>query len=252
MKNKFFNSLAKSASKHSPEIYTAIAVAGLLSAVGATVYATIKSQKEVKKAEEKKGDSLDKKEIIETCWKNYIPVVVLTILSAGCMCKSTSTSMKRTAALATLYNLSNTTLQEYKESVKEIVGDEKAREISTKSTDKKIEKTLEANKEVVVSANSEVLCCDSISGRYFKSTVNDIGRAVNNVNKQLLYDMYISLNEFYDELELPHTDVGDELGWNLDDGLIEMEYGSKISEDGQPCILLSYNLSPRYDYSKLL
>ena len=137
MKNKFFNSLAKSASKHSPEIYTAIAVAGLLSAVGATVYATIKSQKEVKKAEEKKGDSLDKKRLSKTCWKNYIPVVVLTILSAGCMCKSTSTSMKRTAALATLYNLSNTTLQEYKESVKEIVGDEKARKSARNRPDKK-------------------------------------------------------------------------------------------------------------------
>ena len=57
--------------------------------------------------------------------------------------------------------------------------------------------------------------------------------------------MYISLNEFYDELELPHTDVGDELGGILDDGLIEMEYGSKNIRGWTALYTLSYNLSPQ-------
>lgn len=64
--------------------------------------------------------------------------------------------------------------------------------------------------------------------------------------------MYAALNDFYNEIGLSNTDMGDELGWNLDDGLLEISYGAMVADDGRPCITLDYHVAPRYDFSKLM
>jgi len=64
--------------------------------------------------------------------------------------------------------------------------------------------------------------------------------------------MYISLSEFYDALGLDHTKISDELGWNIDEGLIEITFSSQISDDGRPCIVVDYETAPRYDFYKFV
>lgn len=64
--------------------------------------------------------------------------------------------------------------------------------------------------------------------------------------------MYISLNEFYYEVGLRQTPVGNELGWNAnDDGLIDMKFSTQLVDD-QPCIVVDYHIQPRYDYARLM
>ena len=64
--------------------------------------------------------------------------------------------------------------------------------------------------------------------------------------------MYVSLSDFYDELGLDHTDISDDVGWNLDDGLLEVSFDSMILADGRPCITLEYHVAPKYDFAKLM
>ena len=61
--------------------------------------------------------------------------------------------------------------------------------------------------------------------------------------------MYVSLNEFYDELGLDHTKLGDDLGWNLDDGLIELNFSSQLAENETPCLVVDYNVAPNYNFA---
>ena len=61
--------------------------------------------------------------------------------------------------------------------------------------------------------------------------------------------MYVSLNDLYDELDLDHTKVGDELGWKIDDGLIELYFSSQLADDGTPCIVMDYVSAPKYNLS---
>ena len=96
-----------------------------------------------------------------------------------------------------------------------------------------------------------VLCCEPISKRYFKSTINVIDRAINHINRETLCNMYASLNDFYYEIGLEGTDYGDIIGWNSDKGLIEIRYSSQITKDVQPCLVLEYNIQPFNDYNKL-
>ena len=66
----------------------------------------------------------------------------------------------------------------------------------------------------------------------------------------MLTEMYISLNELYDELDINHIEIGDDLGWNIDRGLIDIDFSSQIADDGTPCIVLDFSIEPRYDFYK--
>ena len=63
--------------------------------------------------------------------------------------------------------------------------------------------------------------------------------------------MYVSLNDFYSEIGLPEVSIGEDLGWNMDDGYIEIDFSSQLSEDERPCLVLEFNISPRYDFRQL-
>jgi hypothetical protein len=68
----------------------------------------------------------------------------------------------------------------------------------------------------------------------------------------MLHDItgYVSLNEFYDEIDLDPTPLGENVGWNVNRGLIDIHFGSQIADDGRPCIVIDHNVVPIYDYDK--
>ena len=62
---------------------------------------------------------------------------------------------------------------------------------------------------------------------------------------------YVSLNEFYSELGLSPIKMGDDLGWNIDDREIRVDFSSQLAEDGTPCLVIDFSVSPKKEYSKL-
>jgi hypothetical protein len=73
-----------------------------------------------------------------------------------------------------------------------------------------------------------------------------INAALNKLSRDLMSDMYISLNAVYSELGLEQTKMGDMIGWHIDWGLIEPDFDTQISEDGRPCLVLDYRIEPKY------
>ena len=65
------------------------------------------------------------------------------------------------------------------------------------------------SREIILAGTGEVLCYDMSSGRYFQSTIEDIKRAENRVNKDLIHFMSASLSMFYEEIGLPPTSYSD-------------------------------------------
>lgn len=61
-------------------------------------------------------------------------------------------------------------------------------------------------------------------------------------------EMYVSLNEFYYEIGAKSIPIGDDIGWNVNDGLIEVNFSSTLSDDNRPCIVLEYRVGPKYDF----
>nr|DAH44045.1 MAG TPA: hypothetical protein [Caudoviricetes sp.] len=248
----FFKAARNTASKHSPEILTGIGIAGMITTTVLAVKATPKALKLMEDARYDKEEDLTVPEKVKVTWKCYIPATLLGVASVGCLIGANSVNLRRKAALATAYKLSETALAEYKEKVIETVGEEKAKDIRSAIAKDKMEKNPVTKSEVIITDKGESLFCDSISGRYFKSDMNTIEKAVNTINRRLLNEMSVSLTEFYSEIGLSPTSLSEELGWNMNEGQIEIDFSSQITDDGRPCIYIEYEIAPRYDYHKFV
>lgn len=235
--------------KRSPAILTGIGIAGMVTTTILAVKATPKALKLIEIAEDEKGVSLTGVEKIKTCWKCYIPTAITGVVSVGCLVGASSVSGRRNAALATAYKLSETALTEYREKVVETIGEKKEQLVREKVAEEQIKKNPVSKNEVFVTEKGNTLCLDSLSGRYFKSDIDQIKKTVNELNRRMLSEDYISLNEFYYELGLNGIQLGDDLGWNISKGYIDISFGSQIADDGTPCLVMNYDIAPRYDYS---
>lgn len=242
-----------SITKHSPEILTGIGIAGMITTTVLAVKATPKAIRLIEEAKEEKGEDLTKTETVKTCWKVYIPAAATCVASTACLIGASSVSIRRNAMLATAYKLSETAFSEYKEKVVETIGDEKEKIVREKVSEERIKKNPITKNEIIMTDYGDTQFYETLSGRYFKSDIEQIKKVVNYLNKDMLQDMFgtISLNEFYDELELERIDLGDELGWRVDKGLIEIDFTSKIADNGKPCIVLDYVNAPYYGFDKL-
>ena len=249
MKSNLFVAVRSGLTKHSPEILIGLGVAGLL---GTTVLAVRETPKVLKLLENKKNEldveKLSIKDTVKTVWKNYIPCAVLAVTSVACIVGASNISARRNAALAEAYAIGNKAFSDYKEEVINLLGEEKEKEIKERVADKLLKENPVTSKEVIITDNNEHLCYDEITGRYFKSSQNKIKEAQNVINDRLRDEMWVSLNDLYYELCLPNVRVGDDLGWNVDDGYLDIILSSRIAEDGTPCLTLDYSIGPRYDY----
>ena len=250
----FVKNIQTSLTKHSPEILMSFGFASMASTVIFAVKVTPKACRLIEAKEKELGvEKLTTVETVKTTWKCYIPAAVSAGVSVGCFLGANSVNNKRNAALAAAYTLSDTAFREYREKVVETIGEKKEQIVRDKVAEDKMKKDPVGKKEVIITEKGNTLCYDVISGRYFKSDIDKIKRAENELNKKLLREGYISLNDFYEELGLGYTKNGDDLGWNLDqDQWLEFSFSSQIAEDGTPCLVVDYNVAPKYGYSSFM
>lgn len=248
------NDIKGAASKHSPEILIGVGIAGMFSsvvmAVKATpkVYSTIEKEKEIRRLECE--PELTKLDIVKMSWKPYLPATIMFGCSTACIIGANSVNAKRNAVLTAACHVSERALAEYRDKVVEVIGEEKEKEIRDKVSKSRMEKDPVTNNTVIL-AKGETLCYDTISGRYFNSDVDKIKKAENELNHILITGDYCSLNEFYDMLDIPATEMGSAVGWNVKDGLVEIYFSAQIADNGQPCVVMNFDIQPTYNFDSM-
>lgn len=238
--------------KHEPEILMGMGISGLIFSTIWGIKATFKVSKIIENY--KKEHNLEKltpREYFKLSWKHYLPVVISVGVSVPCIVCGNRVSNKRYAALATAYTISETALQEYRDKTRELVGEKKAQQIQEAVNEETIKKTYhEGSSQIIMTNNGKSKFYEPLSGRYFESTWNDIQRAANELNARALGDVagIITLNDWFDALQLPRTSMGEEMGWSLTafsgSSLIDISISSHIAEDNTPCGAISYRKNP--------
>lgn len=250
---KLYRNVKSATIKHSPEILTGIGIAGMITttvmAVRATPKALILIEDEKKSA---KTDHLQPMEIVKTTWKCYIPAAVTGTMSVVCLVGASSVNAKRNAALTAAYTLSESTLRDYQKKVIETIGEKKEQTVRDAVAKERLEKNPVEHNEVIITAKGDTLCYDTVSGRYFKSDIDKLKKIENELNRTMRDEMYISLNDFYYEIGLDPVKLGEDLGWNINDGYIDLDFSSQLATDGTPCLVIDYGYGPRYDYRNLM
>lgn len=261
--SEFLRTAKVTMTKHSPEILTGIGIAGMIATTVLAVKATPKALILIQDEEIKKMDKqvkagkepneivqdLTLRETVKVAWKPYIPAAITGVASITCLIGASSVNAKRNAALAAAYTLSETALKEYREKVVETIGEKKEQTVREKVAKEQIDKNPVSKNEVIFTDKGKSLCFDPYSARYFTCDIETVRRAANTLNDQMLHSItgYASLNDFYDEIGLAHTDIGDEIGWNASN-LIKLDISSHVTDDDRPAIVVGHYNRAQYDY----
>ena len=267
--------VAGEVSKNSPVILTGLAVTGVVSTVVLGVKATPKAlaiiDDEVYERYEKSGfegsfaewlgikkedgylwsdrtNMLKKKEIVKLTWKCYIPTAAVGLATIVCIIGAHNIHLRRNAALASLYSLTESAFKEYQSKVVETIGKNKELKVRDEVVSDTIKRNPVGDSQVIFTGKGETLFYDQMSGRYFKNDIEKIRKVQNKLNKDLISEDFVSLNDFYFEIGLAPIKLGEEIGWYLDHGMLEVRFSAQLTENEEPCIALEYELVPRFAY----
>lgn len=254
--------------KNSPVILTVTAAVGVVTAVAITakVAPTAKeiiddSKKQIDILESK--DNLsdeekkeEKKEIIfETCKECaplIVPPIIVTGLTIGSIILSHKVNLRRQIALATACDISNKALEEYQEKAKALLGEKNEKlKIRDEIAGDYIAKNPPIESEIISTGHGDTLCFDPKSGRYFRCSPEIVKNVESKLNKKIFTLNYVPLNDLYYEIGLEPIDLGEDIGWNVMDSFIDIDFSSRVTNDNQPCLVLMYDVFARHDFRDL-
>lgn len=231
-----FKNLTNIIEQNSTVILTGLAVTGTISMAILAVEATPKAMQIIEDA--KCETNLEK---VKVAWKCYIPAGLVGVTTIACIIGANAINNRRNAALAGLYSMAQSTFKEYQEKVIQTIGENKERNVRDEIDKDKINRNPPLT-EYIYNGSGGVLCYDSYTGRYFNSDIEKIRKIINELNWNLRNDMFIPLNDFHYELGLGPTKIGNDIGFNIDNGLLEVKFSSQLTEEGKPCLVLNYNV----------
>lgn len=181
----------------------------------------------------------------------FVPPVITGSLTISAIIMAHRVSASKAAALAAAYGMTQSRFDEYRAKVAEKLTGPKKQGIDDEVAQDHVTRKPPTN-EVIILAGGDVLCYDMATGRYFRSTVEQIRRAEHVINNRLANCQYASLTEFYDEIGLPPTSFSDTVGWSAltQDMPFEVKLSTTMTPDEKPCIAIDFNILPTPDYAR--
>ena len=275
----FLNSLIKEANKipvvadkNAPMLLMIAGIGGLaatvISAVMATPLAIDKMDDEISRRYEEgeieyedipmsvnksdmayRFEELGPKQIVKSCWKCYVPTVILGALSISAFIGSYKVNTARLTAMTAMYEFTANAYDRYRRNVAKVSPKTEIK--ATKADrDEEVEEIPESKFDGL--PEGKEVCIDLFTGNVFYSTREDILIAIGKVKDRFLSgEMFVSLNEFYDEVDADHVLVGDDVGWTPDTYLMDIKFDS-VLRNGKPCLTIGYFANPRFDDRNLL
>lgn len=244
--------------KNGPDLCIGFGIVSMFAGTVSAAMATPKALKDIEKYKERrlKEDENYKFKPLDVfkagAWKHYIATFALSVGGAISICQGVRGKNERYAELLTLYSMSEDTLKEYQQKVIEKFGEKKEAEIHEEMAQEKVNDTQLVYNDVIITRYGDSLFLDPISNKYFTYDIEKIRAAVNRLNQRLMVEMYISINDLYDELNLKCIDDIADVGWNIEQGLINIQFRYVAGPDDRPCAVLDYSMNkPRHDYTSL-
>lgn len=249
--------------RNSPTILAGLGVAGLVSTGYMSYKAGSKAHDIMVKYHEDKGlikpdDKDAKKAILKETVKDLTPIllppIIMGAFSATCIIFSNRISTKRVAVLSAAYSIADSRLKDYQQKMLENLGEARAQKVREAIAKDDLSKDPVPNPTQIVVGDGTVLCKDYYTKRYFQSTPEKIGAAINSLTADVLCEMYVSLNDFFEKIGLEQIPMGDDLGWNADDALggkLPIYYTACLTSDNRPCLVIEYDICAREDFRNL-
>lgn len=230
-------------------IKAGIAMGGVVLTGASSAIAAIQSKEELEKMKfENKDKAPTKTEQFLRVGKYWIKTAVIAGGTIYLIYSVNDDGNKAIASLAAAYSMKDGELKDYKDKVYEIAGKKKAEDIRDSIEIDKVQQNPPREEAIENTGNGQTLIYDRVMGSYFRSDMQSVREAVNDINTTLIEDGYACLNDFYQLLGRKDLDIGDDLGWIYDPSheTLEVLYTSTLTDSGTPVMVISYNLTPIY------
>ena len=245
--NNLLNNVERFLKRNSSTILTVIGATGVVATTMLAVSATPKVMRLLEEAEKEKGEELTALETVRTAAPLYIPAAAVGVSTIACIFGANVLNKCQQASIMSAYAFLDNSYKEYKRRVIETFGDGVKETIMNKAAQEEADDLDIPEDE----DDGKELFFDYYSMRYFRSTMVDVLKAENAFNKRYALTGYASLNDFYDSLELPKEDYGNELGWSTDAiGVcpdyewIDFEHEKVKLDCGVECWIISMSREP--------
>ena len=233
----------KATQARSPELLTAAGISGVF----VTAYLTAKSttrairklDNEISPEDETKTEELIRK--TKLVGVDFIPPAVVGTATAACIFGSHKVSSRRTAAAVAAYSITNQAFNDYKDHVVDrlgVRGEEKVREAVV---EEKMAEHPKPPPELIPDAGGDVLCFDMSTHRYFRSNMERLKRAENEINSRILSEGEMSVKEFYEELGIWHAPIMGSIGWKSPNIMKLIVTGHISEESDEPCLAITFS-----------
>lgn len=252
--SRFAHRIAKFAADNSPTLLSAVGVTGALTTAYLTGKASFRAAEIIRDREEEDGYALDPKIRLKhrtlLVWKLYIPAAGTAALTVSAIIAANRIGVRRAAAMASAFAVSERLFEQYKDKVTDRLGESKERALRDEIAQDNVTANPPSQTTVIITDGGHVLCRDDYSGRYFKSSMEELKKAQNDIAWQILNEGDASLTDFYNMIGLPPTSHSDEVGWNTDEKF-ELMFSGTIAEDNTPCISFIFRAVPIRDYYRM-
>ena len=239
--------------RNSATILTCVGAAGVIATTVTAVKATPKVLALLDQAKEEKKEELTILETVKVAGPAYIPTVVLGASTLACIFGANVLNQRGQASLMSAYALVDSAYKDYRKKVDEIYGEEAGGLIRSGIAKDKYED--EYADEPAKPEDGNRLYYDYYSDRYFEAAPFDVQRAEYEVNRTLMMDDGVYLNDWYKLLGLAPLEHGDNFGWNTCANMdaywqswIDFHHEKVVMDDGLECIIISFAQEPYSDF----
>lgn len=235
--------------RNSSTILTFAGVAGVIATGVMTAKATPKALQLIEETEKQKGEKLTKFEKFKVAAPSYIPAVLVGTSTIACIFGANILNKRHQAGLMSAYALLNQSHKEYKNKVKEMLGEDGELEIRQELAKDKYE-----GNEFEDEDDGKQLFYESYSQRYFRATNETVLRAQYEINRLMQEEGGLSLNVYFRLLGLEETEYGEYVGWSAGQlydtywtSWIEFYQEKVVMDDGLECYIVNV-LEPLADF----
>lgn len=228
---------------HSPVLLVGTAIAGVVTTGVLAARGGYKARGIIDTATEEKGSELTPREKVSLTWLCYAAPAATGASAIASVVGVHTIHTKRHAALAGLYAVTSTKLDDYREKAEELLGAKKTQELNNSVGQASVDRDPVTNHEVIVLEGGSELMYDDWSGRYFMGSVPIVESAVANINLLLAENGDASLNDFYEYVGLSSLPMGMNFGWS--GPKVDVGFGAVKTNDDRSAISYWFQKKPK-------
>jgi hypothetical protein len=241
--------------KNSATILTFVGAAGVIATTVTAVKATPKAVLLLEKAKEEKGEELTKLESVKIAGPVYVPTVVLGVSTLACIFGANVLNKRGQAALMSAYALVDSGYKDYRKKVDELYGEEAGQQVRAGIAKDKYEEKYAENP--IVPHEGKRLYYDFFSEQYFEATPYEVQKAEYELNRMLMLEDFVYLDDWYKMLGLEPFEPSNNFGWttgcNMDaywQTWIDFHHQKVELDEGLECIIISFMQDPFLNFEE--